>query len=1050
MTKPKNKHIEKDRSNIGPRTRTMIECKCTLHCSGSKLVDPRTFEKHQQEMDRLRAIASGSQGSSRSRIIKNKTDNRLTPIPIQRQQRQKESIELIDEIQPSSDDYSSDDLKSTADQGVVKKRKYYSKFHDPTFDQFNESEPMIEEDRDEDLELPVYSDSAAEEDYQGSSDDENSFEQFTAPNLEDLLDFGTVSDNDTKFSDSWIWILLWIFKYQSRFRLPDTAIDSLIKFIRMILIDINPRVFKDFPTSSYMARKLLGIGKQEQIYAVCPSCNALYNVAEILPQNQATSLKCTHVEFPNHSQHRQRQACGTELTNKVPIVNGFIRRPKMLFPIPSLKNQIITMYQRPDFEELLQKWTNRKSETGLYSDIYDGEIWKTFPSSLENSDSRFFTSEMANSHLGIMVNLDWFQPFESSAYSCGVIYGVICNLPREVRFKRENMLYLGLLPGPNEVKLHKINHYLSPIVDELLEFWNGFNLPSSNKHPNGKRIRLAVICCSNDIPAARKLCGHISALIGCHRCYKRANTGGEKPNFGGFEDMDEWFRERDLEEHRRNAEDWRKCKTDNERKQHVSDTHVRWSEMLRLPYFNPIRHLVVDPMHCLFLGIAHWIVKRLWIDSGKLDKSDLEKIENRVKSIKVPSDLGRIPHKIATGEGFSGFTADQWKNFILIYAIPSLWDLLEGSDREILNNFVRACSLLVCRIIDDDVLNEAHFRLLSVALLIEENYGSAAITPNIHLSLHLAECCRDYGPLYSFWCYSFERMNGVLGSYPNSRRQIEPELLRIIMQSWKLDDLISSQSDDLKLTEALELIKSRQTTGSLAANDNSNFTELFQFMQIYRQILDQTITGSERFPGEMMHPKKDRVELSEQVYNLLVRYYNVAYDNLEFVTIAQIVSRNINENFIVVRPDVNQYGRIRIGAEIFGSTLATRYIRNSHILAMFIIDNDVTELWPGEVQFYFEHSVKLQAKTVTHFLAYVKWHVKVTVHKTRFYCQTGSDESNISNIELWEKTYHEFDRDSIIPIHNIYSRFVPVNFIVGVRKQKEYIAVVPINRQFHL
>jgi hypothetical protein len=92
-----------------------------------------------------------------------------------------------------------------------------------------------------------------------------------------------------------------------------------------------------------------------------------------------------------------------------------------------------------------------------------------------------------------------------------------------------------------------------------------------------------------------------------------------------------------------------------------------------------------------------------------------------------------------------------------------MWDLLGTSDREILNNFIRACSLLVCRIIDDDVLNEAHSRLLSVARLIEENYGPDVITPNIHLSLHLAECCRDYGPLYSFWCYSFERMNGVLG-----------------------------------------------------------------------------------------------------------------------------------------------------------------------------------------------------------------------------------------------------------------------------------------------
>ena len=69
-----------------------------------------------------------------------------------------------------------------------------------------------------------------------------------------------------------------------------------------------------------------------------------------------------------------------------------------------------------------------------------------------------------------MINLDWFQPFDSASYSIGAIYGVICNLPREVRFKKENMLILSLLPGPDEVKLHKINHYLALIVDELLEF----------------------------------------------------------------------------------------------------------------------------------------------------------------------------------------------------------------------------------------------------------------------------------------------------------------------------------------------------------------------------------------------------------------------------------------------------------------------------------------------------------------------------------------------------------------------------------------------------
>src|SRR5947208_14487606 len=112
---------------------------------------------------------------------------------------------------------------------------------------------------------------------------------------------------------------------------------------------------------------------------------------------------------------------------------------------------------------------------------------ETFPSSTDNS-AQFFTPDTADLHLGIMINLDWFQPFDSASYSTGAIYDVICNLPCEVRFKKENKLILALLPVPNEVKLYKINHYITLIVDELLEFWSGVNLPSSKDYLEGKKF----------------------------------------------------------------------------------------------------------------------------------------------------------------------------------------------------------------------------------------------------------------------------------------------------------------------------------------------------------------------------------------------------------------------------------------------------------------------------------------------------------------------------------------------------------------------------------
>ncbi|GES80286.1 hypothetical protein RCL_jg7379.t1 [Rhizophagus clarus] len=240
--------------------------------------------------------------------------------------------------------------------------------------------------------------------------------------------------------------------------------------------------------------------------------------------------------------------------------------------------------------------------------------------------------------------------------------------------------------------------------------------------------------------------------------------------------MENWFTVRDVKEHKRNAAIWKQQNTEEDRRQHISETHVRWSEMLRLPYYDLIRHLVVDPMHNLFLGIAQWIIKKLWIEGNKISKADLEIMERKAKG-----------------------------------------------------NFVRACSLLVCRIIDNNMITEAHKRLLKVALLIEEHYGPEKITPNLHLCLHIRECYQDYSPLYSFWCFSFERMNSVLGSFPNSHRQIEPELLRIIMQNWRLDNILSCQLNNEKLTEGLKLLKPRSTTGTLSAYDKLDYNELFRF-----------------------------------------------------------------------------------------------------------------------------------------------------------------------------------------------------------------------------
>ena len=55
------------------------------------------------------------------------------------------------------------------------------------------------------------------------------------------------------------WIIIFILKFQTRFRLPDTAIDTLIKFVNHVLTGLDYDQFKNFLTSLYTARKKVGL-----------------------------------------------------------------------------------------------------------------------------------------------------------------------------------------------------------------------------------------------------------------------------------------------------------------------------------------------------------------------------------------------------------------------------------------------------------------------------------------------------------------------------------------------------------------------------------------------------------------------------------------------------------------------------------------------------------------------------------------------------------------------------------------------------------------------
>ena len=67
-------------------------------------------------------------------------------------------------------------------------------------------------------------------------------------------------------------------------------------------------------------------------------------------------------------------------------------------------------------------------------------------------DGKPFLSSEDIVGIGLVLNVDWFQSFKHTTYLVGAVYLTIMNLPRAVRFKRKNVILVGILPGPSEPK----------------------------------------------------------------------------------------------------------------------------------------------------------------------------------------------------------------------------------------------------------------------------------------------------------------------------------------------------------------------------------------------------------------------------------------------------------------------------------------------------------------------------------------------------------------------------------------------------------------------
>ncbi|OAD70986.1 hypothetical protein PHYBLDRAFT_102018, partial [Phycomyces blakesleeanus NRRL 1555(-)] len=163
------------------------------------------------------------------------------------------------------------------------------------------------------------------------------------------------------------------------------------------------------------------------------------------------------------------------------------------------------------------------------------------------------------------------------------------NLPRSERLKSENVILVGMISGPKEASTDSMNHYLKPLVNELLEMYIGVEMTDSQ---NRKIVVCAALMCvACDISATRKtsgFTGHMSTCA-CHKCQQQFTTikKTSKLDYSGFK-----------------YSNWANALNNTEQTCLEKENGTRWSELHWLSYFDLVRFTVIDPIHNLYLGTA--------------------------------------------------------------------------------------------------------------------------------------------------------------------------------------------------------------------------------------------------------------------------------------------------------------------------------------------------------------------------------------------------------------------------------------------------------------
>lgn len=447
-----------------------------------------------------------------------------------------------------------------------------------------------------------------------------------------------------------------------------------------------------------------------------------------------------------------------------------------------LENQVKNLFAQNGFYNSLgHRFNKTKSTRNSYEDIYDGHLYKNL---CENNGVLSFQE-----NISFTFNTDGAPVFKSSKTSIWPIYLIINELPYKQRMNKENMILAALWYGN---KKPSMGTYLKPFLQSLKKLNEGIQCESPDK---GIFVCKGLLLCGTaDLPARSLLCNHVqyNGAFSCWKCEQEgesASVGRGHARIFPFEHQNPKGPERTKEnvlQHAREAVDHQQVTMGKPVKGINGPSWLHF-----VPHFNIVSGMAIDYMHGVLLGVQKMMLE-LWF-GAKYKGKDFNinnrvcEVDNRLQSIRPTLDVTRLPRSIE--KDLKYWKASEFRSFLLYFGGPVLHGIL---DKDRFSHYLLLVDsmhiLLKCGSTDKD-LDKAESLLIRFCSRFENLYERCFLRLNVHQLLHLPDCVRNLGPLYTHSCFSFESKNGIVLKMIRGSQSIDTQIITAISFIQKLPEL---------------------------------------------------------------------------------------------------------------------------------------------------------------------------------------------------------------------------------------------------------------------